>query len=116
MALIDFHRSGIFHLLWKRKIRAFLDEKESFVKAEFFSARKCELGTWLYAEGLNTYGKIPEIIKLEEVHSEIHIAARKAMGFKESGDMGNAELEYAKLDENSKKLIHLLTSIGMIIN
>lgn len=116
MARIDFHKSGIFHLLWKRKIRAFLDDKDSFVKSEFLSARKCELGTWLYGDGLTAYAKVPEIIQLEEIHSEIHASARKAMGFKESGDIANAEAEYAKLDENSKKLINLLTAIGMIIN
>lgn len=116
MAIIDFHRSGIFHLLWKRKIRAFLDDKESFVKSEFLSAKKCELGSWLYADGLAAYGNVPEIIKLEEIHSEIHASARKAMGFKESGDMGNAELEFVKMDEYSKKMINLLTLIGMIIN
>ncbi len=116
MAIIDFHKSGIFHLLWKRKIRAFLDDKDSFVKSEFLSARKCELGAWLYSDGLVAYAKVPEISELDEVHSDMHIAARKAMSFKESGDMENAEIEYAKLDANSKKLISLLTSIGMIIN
>jgi len=38
------------------------------------------------------------------------------MTFKENSDIETAELEYTKLDINSRKLISLLTAIGMIIN
>ena len=63
---MDFHNAVIKHLQWKKNT-LFLDDKESFVKSEFF---------------------LPE----------------------------NAEFEYAKLDENSKKLINLLTVSERIVN
>ena len=50
--IIDFHKSGIFHLLWKRKIRDFLDDKNSFVFNYGLSNRAPNVSE-LFSDGLH---------------------------------------------------------------
>jgi methyl-accepting chemotaxis protein len=115
MSLIDFHKAGINHLLWKRKVRAFLDDKQSFLKGEIGSSKKCELGSWLYTYGIKNYGSIKEVIELEKIHSKTHSLAFAAMEYKTKGDLSRAEAAYLQLDNISRELINKLTILGSLI-
>jgi len=103
-------------LLWKRKVRNFLDSKTSILKADVISARSCDLGKWLYSEGVVKHLNINEIRQLEEIHRVLHETANVAIKLKKANESDKAELEFVKLNALSKKLINLLTLIGMKVN
>ncbi len=112
---MDFHRAGISHLLWKRKIRSMMDGKEEFSSSEAISPRHCELGRWLYGYGIRNFSDLSEIIELEKLHVEMHNSAQRIIEYIRKGTDDAAEREYANLDETSKKIIILLTTLSVKI-
>ena len=67
MPSIDFASAKMKHLTWKFKLRGFLDGKEKLTET-LLSEHDCDLGKWLYSEGMSKYGTIPETQKLENTH------------------------------------------------
>ncbi len=49
---IDLHREGIEYLLWKRRIRSYVDDKEDIEKMETVLHKNCRLGQWLFSSGI----------------------------------------------------------------
>ena len=121
MSAADFHIFRLKHVAWKTKLKGFLEGRDTMTEAQAISHRECSLGKWFYADGLNKYGVIPEMHKLEKVHTELHATVRKIISKKNQGDSMAAELEYEKIGPLSDEIVSLLTiieakvkSIGMI--
>lgn len=60
------------HLQWRRKLQEAVLTGEALDIEAIRRDDCCELGTWLYAEGLRLYGTYPAFTKLLEVHREFH--------------------------------------------
>lgn len=105
---LDFPLARLKHLFWKTKLKSFLEGKEGLTEAEAVSARDCQLGKWLYAEGLEKYKSIPEMQALEEVHERLHATVGLVIELKISGQGELAEAELARMEEFSQKLLLLL--------
>ena len=56
----------------KLRLRAFMDGRAEIQEAEAISPRDCDLGKWLYGEGLMQYRAYPEMQKLEREHAQMH--------------------------------------------
>jgi methyl-accepting chemotaxis protein len=110
-ASIDFSQAKTKHLHWRMRVRDFLDGKESLSEQEAISHRDCELGQWLYAGGLERYGKQPAMKKLERVHRDLHTAVKVIMQLRTAGDVPRAEKEYRRLVALSDEIISLLTEL-----
>jgi methyl-accepting chemotaxis protein len=111
MSKPDFAVARIMHMSWKISFREYLDGKRSVPLEQSVSHKDCYLGKWLYSEGIETYGKIPEMQELEKVHTELHATMGKILQRKNSGDDSGAEDEYKKLEEMSQKIFSLLVTI-----
>jgi methyl-accepting chemotaxis protein len=111
MSSIDFQVFRIKHIAWKTMLKAFLEGRGSLAEEKAVSHKDCDLGKWLYAEGLKQYGKIPEMRKLETVHEDLHAMVRRIISLKRSGDPSAAELEYRKIGPISDEIVSLLTTI-----
>jgi len=116
MATLDFSTARLKHTNWKLKLRAFLDGKESLTEAQATSPKDCELGKWLYSEGLAKYSGFPEMKQLEKAHSELHASVRHIVSAKKLGNTHGAEEEFKKVGSTSDSIVALLTAIEKKVN
>lgn len=108
MKTIDFSKEMASHVIWNVKLRRFLDGGECITEKQLLSYRHCDLGKWLYSEGMDKYSTMPEVLELEKVHIELHAVVKRVVQAKQAGDVPAAELEFKKLELVSKKIIPLL--------
>ncbi|KJU83002.1 Chemotaxis methyl-accepting receptor, signaling domain protein [Candidatus Magnetobacterium bavaricum] len=107
----DFSNARSKHLLWKTRLRDFLDGKESLTEAQAVSHKDCDLGKWLYSKGLDSFGHMEDMITLEQIHETLHTIVKETVRLKHSGDVSGAEEKYSKIGPISKDIIDLLTKI-----
>lgn len=108
---LDLTSAKLKHASWKLKLREFLDGKSTLSAAQATDHKQCELGKWLYAEGLTKYAAIPETKKLELEHETLHKLVKTIINFKHAGKVKEAEAEFAKVEGVSKRIVDLLTAI-----
>jgi methyl-accepting chemotaxis protein len=111
MGKFDFAVARVMHIAWKSSLRLFLDGKESITEDQAVSHRDCDLGKWLYSDGMAEYGTMPEMQELEKVHEELHSIVKRVVQLKNSGDASAAETELAKIEPVSQKIFSLLVII-----
>jgi methyl-accepting chemotaxis protein len=113
---VDFNVAIIKHRAWKINVRGFLDGKQSLSESEVVSHRDCDLGKWLYSNGLHDYGNIPQMKELEQVHTSLHNTIRKVVQLKNSGKSHAAEEEFENLANSSERIISLLKLVDSKVN
>ncbi len=110
---IDFSMARTKHLGWKSRLRNYLrgGNGNGLDKTQATSPRQCDLGRWLYKEGLPQYRGNPDMKRLEKVHAEMHAAVGKVIRAKDADDMDLAKTELGKVSELSGQVVELLTRI-----
>lgn len=111
MGKFDFAVARVMHIAWKSSLRSFLDGKESLTEEQAVSHKDCDLGKWLYSDGMASYGSMPEVQELEKIHTELHSIVKRTIEMKRSGDSSAAENELSKLEPISQKIFSLLVEI-----
>lgn len=111
VANIDLGVARTAHELLKSKIRRFLDGKDAIAKDQLISHRECDLGKWLYSEGLNRYDGQNDVRQLERMHQIMHETMRRIVELKQSGQGAQAEQEYQKIERISDRVTALLNTI-----
>ena len=112
MIPLDFVSAKLKHATWRSKMRSFLDGEQIFLsEAEAVSHQDCELGKWLYSEGIAKYGRIPELQELERVHEKLHSCVRDIIRMKNSDNTSGAEKAYKELDMASERIFNLLDQL-----
>lgn len=107
----DFFKARAKHLEWKTKLQSFLKTGTGLTSAQASSEKDCELGKWLYSEGLKHYGALPEMAKLEMAHKSMHAAVRDTIKAKETGDTDGAHAGLEKVNKLSAEVVQLLTTV-----
>jgi methyl-accepting chemotaxis protein len=108
---LDFVLARAKHLDWKIELTSFLEGRHTLTKAQAISHKDCELGKWLYAEGLKKYGYLPSMQELEQTHVELHAIVRKVLQMKHAGNEAGAEQEFSRLRPVSDRIIKLLKDV-----
>lgn len=108
---VDFEAVRAKHLLWKVRLRRFLDGEEALTEAQVVSHRDCDLGKWLYGEGLAAFGSLPEMIQLERIHAELHSTVRQVVQLERAGNRAAAEQMLTQVEMISSQIIALLNII-----
>ncbi len=108
---LDFSSAKLKHSMWKFKLREFLDGKPVLTPAQATSHKDCDLGKWLYADGLKKYGTIAEMLKLEKEHETLHKTIKAIVALKVSGRNKKAEAEFLKIEPLSKSIVDLLNAV-----
>jgi methyl-accepting chemotaxis protein len=111
MLTLDFALARSRHLDWRIKLKSFLDGLSTLSEAEATSHKDCELGKWLYSQGLNKYGSAPSMKELEQTHAELHSTIRRVLQMKKAGDVDGAEHEFKRVRPISDKVIGLLNEV-----
>lgn len=111
MPTLDFVLARSKHLDWKQKLKSLLNGCATISEAEATSHRHCELGRWLYSEGLKKYESAPSIKGLEQSHEQLHSQIRRIVEMKDSGDQSGAEHEFERVKAISDRVMGLLTQV-----
>jgi len=99
------------HLSWKTRIRSFLDGKESLTMKQAVSHRDCDLGKWIYSEGITHLGESDAFNKLEKCHAGLHADIKKIISLKDQGENAQAEDHYRNIESASEKVVRYLSTI-----
>ena len=111
MITFDFISAKMKHSAWKIKMQGFIDGKSSMSETEAVSHRDCDLGKWMYAEGLSKYGSLPSMQELERVHTELHGYVKDIVVLKNAGDLPGAQNKFESLSTTSSRIIKLLDQL-----
>ncbi len=109
---VDWSAIKAKHLSWKTRIRSFLDGRSTLTLDQAVSHRDCDLGKWLYADGLRQLAHIPEMGDLERDHKTLHATIREIIQLKEAGQEDEAERKYGDIERLSDRLVGLLDEIA----
>jgi hypothetical protein len=110
MKKTDFPAIRLMHMFWKQRLTDFFNGKE-IATTIHLSHKKCDLGTWIYSDGMAKCGKMPEMQDLEKIHKEMHSVAERVIKMKQSGSVSDLEQELAKIEHLSQRLYSLLIII-----
>lgn len=97
---------GANHNIWCMKISHFVTANGEMPPIK--SHRECELGKWLYSEGLSNYGHIDEVKTLEKEHRQLHSIAENIIQLKNNSHKAQAQQQLFVMQEHSEKIINLL--------
>ncbi len=108
---LDFATAKLKHMSWKLKLRDFLDGKPGLTAAQATGHHDCDLGKWLYSDGLKRYASVPEMKELEKVHETLHKTIKTIVDLRTGGKLREAEDEFKKVEGVSRKIVDLLSVI-----
>ena len=108
---LDFTLARNKHLLWKSKLRDFLDGKSTLTATEATSHKDCALGKWVYSTGMEQFGHLPAMQRLETLHKQLHELIREIITAKTAGDAQRAEQGLAQVEVLSAEIVSLLSDL-----
>ncbi len=106
--MIDISRARFVHLRWLLQLEKLL-RQESIPQLQ--SHKSCDLGIWLYQDGIKRYGRFPEMSFLEKRHKNFHETADLLVSLVHERNYVEAEVALDELKRNSQDLIFMLTMI-----
>lgn len=112
--MLDITIARITHVEWVNQLEMMLQKGSSSFNLP--SYHDCELGIWLYGEGLRVYKRIPEIEMLEKSHRIFHIAADKVVDWHNGSKFSSQKAAQVQVDFNdalamSKEIVYHLTML-----
>lgn len=111
MSGVDFTDIRLKHVTWRVRLDDFLAGKPGMTEEEATSHKACDVGKWLYSEGMKKYGTMPGMQELEKQHIELHATVSNIMTLKHSGNVPAEKEEREKLDKILRKVMFLLVDI-----
>ena len=108
---VDFSRLKMQHRSWRLRLRRFLDGSEDIDSQKLASHESCDLGRWIYSEGLSTYRAIPEMQQLEKEHKSMHISVRRVVELKQARRATEAEEQFSKVAASSEEVVALISKV-----
>ncbi len=82
---MDFDEAIKAHSSWKLKLSSYLRKPDGSLKvSEVQVDNKCQLGQWIYGEGMK-YSSLPEYQTLKNEHAKFHKAAANVVMKADSG-------------------------------
>ncbi|HIJ90588.1 MAG: CZB domain-containing protein [Desulfobulbaceae bacterium] len=112
--MIDITIARITHVEWVCQLEMLLHRSSTSVSLP--SYHDCELGVWLYGEGLRAYKEIPEIGLLEKSHKFFHVAADNVLKWHNGSKFNSQKTAQAEIDfhdalRTSKEIVYHLTML-----
>ncbi len=108
---LDFALARNKHNAWKNRLRHFLDGQEPLTDAHAVSHKDCDLGKWLYSDGLKLYGDLPAMQEMEDVHEKMHGYIGEIIKKYNSGDKDEAEKLFNQVTQCSDTVVRCLSSV-----
>jgi methyl-accepting chemotaxis protein len=108
---LDFARVKMAHRSWRLKLRTFLDGGEDLDPRKLASHQTCELGKWIYAEGMATYADLPGFQDLEKKHKAMHGMVTQVLELKHADKIQEAERAFTAVVSVAEEVVALLTKV-----
>ncbi|MBF0381766.1 MAG: CZB domain-containing protein [Magnetococcales bacterium] len=102
-------QARLIHLRWERSLMDAFRNRGKDTTLE--SSEMCALGVWIHATGVQRYGHLPEIAKLDETHKAFHTHAKNVISSLRNRQDKRAEASYKQTREYSRRVIYLLSAI-----
>ena len=100
---MDFKSTISCHVAWKIKLSRYLAKPDGSLKsAEVSSDRNCELGQWIYGEGLK-FASMPEFARLKNEHVHFHQSAASVISRADRGESVSEAVALGSKSEYSFK-------------
>jgi len=114
MPVLDITIARITHVEWVHQLEMILQKSTTTVNLP--SYHDCDLGIWLYGEGLRVYKGIPEIEMLEKYHKIFHISADSVVEWHNGPKFSSQKAAQVQADFNdtlamSKEIVYYLTML-----
>ncbi len=113
---LDFALARTKHQAWKNRLRHFLDGQEPLTAAHAVSHKQCDLGKWLYSDGMRLYGDIPTMQEMEDVHEKMHGYIGDIIRHYNDGSKAEAEKLYQSVIQCSDTVIQCLDKVEQEIS
>jgi len=108
---LDFTLARNKHAAWKTRLKHFLDGSEKLTAAHVVSHKECDLGKWLYGNGMKQYGDLREMQKMEEVHEQMHCYIGEIIQQYNNGNIAEAEDLFAEVEKCSDTVVRCLHNV-----
>ncbi len=110
-ASVDFARVKMAHRSWRLKLRGFLDGRENLDPHKLASHQACELGKWIYGEGMVHYAQLPGLQELEKKHKAMHALVKEVVELKHAGKVQEAEEGFTRVASAGEEVVALITKV-----
>lgn len=111
VAGINFATIRFKHLQWKAKLKRYISGEEALSRDEAVSDHECALGQWYFGPGLERFGHVESMARIEEPHRRMHAMVREIMDLADAGRRGEAEARLRELGEISEEIVQLLHQV-----
>lgn len=108
---LDFALARNKHAAWKTKLQHFLDGSEKLTDAHAVSHKECDLGKWLYADGMRLYGDMRDMLEMEEVHEKMHGYIGEIIKQYNDGNKHEANTLFKEVEKCSDIVVKCLHSV-----
>lgn len=113
--MINFSLIKMQHARWNVKLSHVLIEQNDCLNVGLdqiiFDHQNCDLGKWLYSEGLVKLGSLVSIQQLEKVHRQLHGLGRQIVEAQKAGNISNAEKLVTELQSVNSELAKLIDQV-----
>ena len=106
--MLDFTIAKMKHQMWKRKLTQFISQDIPIDEKELVSERDCQLGQWLYSQGMDKYKELMDINTLERVHKQLHELTFSIVNDKKENNMPAAKEGLTQLSHISDEIVSIL--------
>ncbi|MCD9017012.1 sensor histidine kinase [Parachryseolinea silvisoli] len=114
LSTLDFAQARTKHILFKTQLRSILYHGQT--DQHVSSHTTCALGEWIYGLALAAYGSIPEVVELEKVHRDMHLAAAQLIDLYQQGRVEEARAGFTSVEIMAANLIMLLSVVENTID
>ncbi|WP_084668995.1 CZB domain-containing protein [Spirulina major] len=111
--MIDFTLAKTKHAMWGLQLSTYIGSDNATPPASCLTSyRQCKLGTWLYSDGLSSYGHFPKMRDLERVHRQLHEMAQEIVTLKQHNQVAAAQQKLIEMQTVSNEILHLLDRVN----
>ncbi|MFW5796028.1 MAG: methyl-accepting chemotaxis protein [Alkalispirochaeta sp.] len=108
---VNFATIRFKHLQWKSRLRGYITGDRMIDRSEAVSDRECALGEWYFGPGLERFGDLPAMKRIEEPHRQLHLLVREIMDLTDAGDRAGAFRKLDELGPLSEEIVELLHEV-----
>ena len=111
VAGVNFATIRFKHLMWKSRLRGFINGTAHIDESEAVSDHDCELGQWYFGEGTDRFGDLEAMQNLREPHHRLHELVGEIMSLANAGRREEAEHRLDELSGLSDRIVELLHEV-----
>ncbi|OSM02208.1 CZB domain-containing protein [Magnetofaba australis] len=108
---LDLRHARLLHLGWEMSLDNALESAQG--APDWPSAGQCALGQWLQADGLRKYQNFPDILRIQELHTDFHNVADSCHRAAQHGDGAIFTVQRSQLRRHSREILYLITLLEL---